>query len=783
MSPNASTSTFDFEPIQDLAIARANEFDVLDERIEWEKFSKSISDTDINPVWKSHIVIEGMHCAACAFQIEDVLKKTPGVLDVQVDASSHRANVTWIENTSKPSVWMDRLKQLGYKALPANDQALRDARHIETRRHLWRVAVAGFCMMQVMMYSVPPYLSEPEEIHASVLNLLHWASWVLCLPVVIFSCQSYWKNAWRDLQKRQVSMDLPVALGMAITFVVSSIATFDPQGVWGSEVYFDSFTMFVFFLLTGRWFESRLRDQTAGALDALMNAMPASVDRRSSNGLIERIAVDRLALNDVIGVKPGEKFPVDGMVLEGDTWVEEAMLTGESKPVFRTTGEKVWAGSHNLSQTIWMQITQLGESTQYAQIISLMHEAALNKPRLAVIADRIARPFLIGVLIAAALAAVYAWPQGIGQAWMVAVAVLIVTCPCAMSLATPAAMLASAGRMARSGILVRNLQALENLSRIDTVIFDKTGTLTRDVQRMKTIVSAEGVYKIEEELPTKTQNWVDHAAALAQNSLHPLSRAIADQSNALLLSYGVNETPGKGLQGQVMLQGEIKNYRLGSLVYCEEWLGMGVIPSSVHDYQVHLCSETQWLLSFDGSDALRSDAITTISELKKLDVQVEILSGDRQKAVNTVARQLDISPTCTRGGVTPAQKLEYMKWLQLRGRRILMVGDGLNDLPVLAGANVSIVMGRSAAIAQSRSDMVVMGHSLQAVVHSIQLAKQTMRVVKHNLLWAALYNAICVPLAVMGWLPAWLAGLGMAISSLWVVLHALQLSRFKFQAL
>ena len=344
---------------------------------------------------------------------------------------------------------MRAIEAAGYRAVPANDAFSRERRLAESRKALWRLAVAGLCMMQVMMYAYPAYVAAPGDLTAEMEQLLRWASWVLTLPVILFSCGPFFSSAWRDVLNRRVSMDLPVAIGMLITFVVSTAGTFEPQGTFGKEVYFDSLTMFVFFLLAGRWLELRLRDRTAGALEALMNRLPDSIDRQCADGTFESVAVRRLQVGDVIRVLPGQTFPADGVVLQGDTQVDEALLTGESRPVSRSAGGLVIAGSHNLSSVVQVRVERVGAQTRFSEIVGLMESASTTKPPIAQLADRIAKPFLIGVLLAAGLACAYWWQRDPGHALMVAVAVLVVTCPCALSLATPAAMLSAAGNLAQ----------------------------------------------------------------------------------------------------------------------------------------------------------------------------------------------------------------------------------------------------------------------------------------------------------------------------------------------
>jgi P-type Cu2+ transporter len=741
--------------------------ELLDERQEWLPFSQQHKNKQTlhdNDCWESQVVIQGMHCAACAFTVEDALMSVPGVQSAEVNAATHRAKVVWSEAQVKPSMWMAAIAKAGYSALPAADSTLRQARHEEGRRALWRLLVAGFCMMQVMMYAYPAYVAHEGDITPDMVFLLRWASWVLTLPVVLFSCGPFFSNAWRDIRAQRVSMDLPVALGMVITFLLSTVATFEPDGIFGAEVYYDSLTMFVFFLLTGRWLELRVRDRTAGALEALMNRLPDSVERQLPNGEFERVAVRRVMVGDVIRVSPSESFPADGLILQGQTLADEALLTGESRPQSRGVGDTVVAGSHNLSGIVTVRVVQVGEGTQFSQIVSLMENASLQKPRLAQLADRIAKPFLVGVLVLAALSAMYWWPTNPGHALMIAVAVLVVTCPCALSLATPAAMLAAAGNLARHGVMVRNLQALEALAEIDTLIFDKTGTLTQDGQRITHVMTAEGV---------TPERALTLAAALAKHSLHPLSRALVKAhedsgQGETLQAQDVNEMIGLGLEGHV--EGVL---RLGSAKFCAP--KTKGIPDKASVCQVHLCTENEWLASWQLSEDVRDDAVQTVQALKALNVNVWLLSGDRSESAQQVAQEVGIAHAL--GACTPQDKLSRMQAAQSQGARVAMVGDGLNDGPVLAGAHVSMAFGNAVPLAQSKSDLVLMGGNLLVVAQSVKLARHTLRVVKQNLVWAAAYNALCVPLAVVGLLPAWLAGLGMALSSLWVVLNSLRLTK------
>ncbi|MEO7399988.1 MAG: cation-translocating P-type ATPase, partial [Polaromonas sp.] len=593
---------------------------LLDDPQEWTAFSRSL---DRQPgCWESSVVFEGMHCAACALTIEDALRRVPGVLSVEVSAASHRGRIVWSDQAVRPSSWMHAAARAGYPAVPANDAFANDRRRVETRQALWRLGVAGLCMMQVMMYAWPAYVAEPGDLAPDMAQLLRWASWVLSLPVLLFSCAPFFGNALRDLRHRRISMDLPVALGMAITFAVSSIGTFEPRGIFGAEVYFDSFTMFVFFLLTGRWLELRLRDRTAGALEALMNRLPDSVERRGSDGAFHRVAVRRLGAGDVIRVLPGEAFPADGVILEGATLADESLLTGESRPLPRGEGATVIAGSHNLSAAVVLRVEHTGSETRFAQIVALMESASSTKPQLAQLADRIARPFLIFVLVAAGGAGAWWWSHDPGHALMVAVAVLIVTCPCALSLATPAAMLASAGALARRGVLVRRLQALEALAAVDTVVFDKTGTLTRDAFVLAEVRTREGVSR---------EDALAMAGALARHSLHPVSRALAAADQQLVVpAQGWNAGQVREIAGQGVVASLTRmparqpgrSVRLGSAGFC------GVDQPLTDALHACLSDEQGWIATFELQEDLRCDAAATVAMLTAHGVRVLLLSGD-----------------------------------------------------------------------------------------------------------------------------------------------------------
>ncbi|MDM7456243.1 MAG: HAD-IC family P-type ATPase, partial [Tepidimonas sp.] len=421
-----------------------DDFSVLDDPLEQRDFTE-MHEEDGRAVCESTLVVQGMYCAACADTVEATLADLGGVLEAQVHAATRRLTLRWDPARARLSELAAAVGRVGYRLLPMQQAFAASERTRETRRALWRLFVAGFCMMQVMMYTWPEYVTAPGQIPADLLQLLRWASWVLSLPVLLFASGPFFGSAWRDLRQGRIGMDVPVSLGILITFIVSTLATFDPAGPWGHDIWYDSLTMFVFFLLGGRYLEHKLRDRTAGALDALMNRLPEVVQRERADGTWEAVSVKRLQAGDVVHVQAGQAFPGDGEVLSEAATVDESLLTGESHPVTRRRGEAVVAGSHNLGGMVRVRLQRVGRETRFAQIVALMEQASTDKPRLARLADRLAAPFLVAVLLAAGLAALYWWQFDPSRALAVAVAVLIVTCPCALSLATPAAMLAAAG--------------------------------------------------------------------------------------------------------------------------------------------------------------------------------------------------------------------------------------------------------------------------------------------------------------------------------------------------
>lgn len=636
------------------------------------------------------------------------------------------------------------------------------ARKQEARQALWQLFVAGFCMMQVMMLTVPIYTAPPGDIAPDHLALLQWAAWVLTLPVLLFSSRPYFTGAWNALKQRRIDMDVPVALGIAVTFIAGTAATFEPQGVFGREPYLDSLTMFVTILLVGRWLERRARARNTEALESLMHVAPQSADVLDAQGQVRAVPVSELRVGDRVRVTLGQTFPGDGVLLEGATQVDESMLTGESRALYRETGATVVGGTLNVGVPVVVQMSAVGADTRQRQIAQLVERALTQRPTFVRSVDRWAAPFVWVVLgLAASAAAAWAVVDPARAVW-VAISVLIVTCPCALSIAVPASLLAAASRLARRGVLIQRLDAIEALARVDVACFDKTGTLTHE----RPVLASTTVTLVGDR-----DALLARAASLASLSAHPLSKALAQALASSTVPWtDVHEHPGCGVEAWDACG---VRWRLGS----PAWAGVAASSSSGR-LQLAFAAQDglpqrQALFEFD--EAVRPDAAQALDELRRDGLSVRVLSGDLPQNVLSLAARLGIAEA--EGGAKPEDKLQRLSQWQGEGHSVLMVGDGVNDGPILARADASFAMAQASALAQQRADFVVLSNRLSEVPHARALAKRTMRIVRQNLVWAAVYNAACVPLALAGMLPPWAAGTGMAASSLLVVLNALRLAR------
>ena len=751
----------------------------VDDPFEFDAFSRWTDGAGGRRLAESSLRIGGMHCAACAGTIEQALGRVAGVLEARVSAAAQCATVRWDASLTRPSSLVRAIESAGYVAAPDTAAAARALRKAEARAALWRLFVAAFCAMQIMMLATPAYVSAPGELAPDLKRLLDWGGWLLTLPVLWFSAEPFFAGAWRALRQRRIGMDVPVALGIAVAFIASSGAAYDPGGLFGTEVYFDSLAMFISFLLGGRYLEIRARHHAEQSLEDATTQLPDTALRLGLEGRVDVVSVKRLRAGDLVRIPVGQAFAADGVLIDGKTEADESLLTGESHPVVKACGDAVVAGSVNLLSPVVMRVDRVGADTRYEAIVALMREARTQRPALLATADRWAAPFLWAVLLlAAAAGAAWSVIDPTRAVWVV-VSVLIVTCPCALSLAAPSALLAAAGAMGRRGVLLRRLDAIAGLARMQTLFVDKTGTLTEgrlccvQVHRLDvddadphSAMAAEALQGI--------------AASLAACSLHPLAVGLRDAFATTDMAWrDVREVPGKGLEGS---DATGRRWRLGSA----SWVGDGLpeLPresasadasASATGTQTLLGCDGRRLLRFVFDERLRPDAIVAVRALQADGVQAHLLSGDDPVRAQRIAAQLGLASAI--GGLTPDAKLAAVRAAQQRGELVAMLGDGINDAPVLAQADVSLAMGEGALVARTQADGVLVSMRLGDIVRARALAKQALRIVRQNLVWAAIYNAACVPLALVGWLPPWAAGLGMAASSLFVVLNSLRLAR------
>jgi P-type Cu2+ transporter len=715
------------------------------------------------------LIVEGLTCPACVWLIEQYVARIDGVRSVRINLTTHRMQVRWDTRTAVLSKVMDAVVAVGYRAYPDDRQSMDALVRRERQNMLWRLFVAGFGMMQVMMYAIPVYLAN-GDMTADIEALMRWAGLVLTLPVMLYSAAPFFKGAWRDLGLRRVGMDVPVALGIGVAFLASAWATVN--GTSGA-VYFDSITMFVFLLLGGRYLEMSARQRAARGVEALNYAQPSLAFKLDNREGLDghQIAVAELSPGDCLLVRPGEAVPADGQVISGVSTVDEALITGESRGVTKQAGDSVIGGSTNGGSPLIVEVTACGEASCLAMVQRLVAEAAHERPRIALLADRISGRFL-GVLLALAVAsALYWWHLSPERAFWVFVSVLVVSCPCALSLATPTALVVAAGALARRGVYVTKGSALEALASANFFVFDKTGTLTEGHPQMLESWFAEG---------TSADLELALAAALEAGSEHPLAQALTVAARASdTLSIKCSEwrsVTGAGVEAH--LNG--MPVRLGKLSFAQalhgketpgvlnDWLERGDTVAALADAQ-------GWRAGFRFGDRLRSDAFELVERLRRLNVHMAIFSGDDRSVVRSVGAALSINDA--RGNLWPQDKRAAVCELQTAGYRVAMVGDGVNDAPVLAQAHVSIAMGTGTRLAQNQADIVLLGGNLGALADAQHLARRTMSIIRQNLMWAFGYNAIFIPLAMADQISPLLAGVGMSASSLIVVLNALRLQR------
>lgn len=706
------------------------------------------------------LLMEGISCAACGWLIEKHLRSLPAVAEARLNLSNHRLHVRWADSQLPLSQVLSELRLIGYAAHPYQADRASEQLASENRLALRQLGVAGLLWFQAMMATMATWPEFNIDLSPELHTILRWVALFLTTPIVFYSCAPFFKGALRDLRTRHLTMDVSVSLAIGAAYIA---------GIWTSitgvgELYFDAVGMFALFLLAGRYLERRARERTAAATAQLVNLLPASCLRLGADGQSERILLSELRLGDKVLVHPGAILPADGKILDGQSSIDESLLTGEYLPQPRSIGDAVTAGTLNVEGALTVEVLALGQDTRLSAIVRLLDRAQAEKPRLAEIADRAAQWFLLFSLVAAAAIGLLWWQLDASRAFWIVLAMLVATCPCALSLATPTALTAATGTLHKLGLLLTRGHVLEGLNQIDTVIFDKTGTLTEGRLALRSIQPLGDL---------DSQQCLGLAAALENRSEHPIARAFG---RAPLAAEEVLSMPGLGLEGLV---GE-QRLRIGQPAFvCE--LSACAVPAMPNEAgQWLLLGDTQGPLAwFVLDDRLRSDAPALLAACKARGWNTLLLSGDSSPMVASVAAELGIDEA--RGGLRPDNKLQVLQQLHRQGRKVLMLGDGVNDVPVLAAADISVAMGSATDLAKTSADAVLLSNRLDALVQAFSLARRTRRIIIENLLWAGLYNGLMLPFAALGWItPVW-AAIGMSISSLTVVLNALRLTRLPRQ--
>ena len=744
---------------ENLVPEQLRQLNVYDDDELQKSFVRQDNENSGKAVREASLILEGIVCAACVWLNEHHIKQRTGVLEFRINYTTHRASLKWDNHHIQLSEILKEITNIGYQAHPFDAGRMEALQKEEKSKALRRIAVAGIGMMQAMMAAIALYIGALSDMDDNMTQLLRWVGLIITTPVVFYSARIFFLSAWRDIKRRQLGMDVPVAIAIAAAYLASIWATVTHSG----EVYFDSVTMFTFFLLVGRFLEMGARHKSGQVADELIRLTPVTATR-IENEQHALVAVNELSLGDLLLVKPGEIIPTDGVVIEGQSTVNESLLTGESLPVTKKIKGTLMGGTHNIESPLTMRVNKLGDSTVLSSIVRLLERAQSEKPRLARIADRFAAWFVGIILIIALSVFSFWWFNDAANAFWVTLSVLVVTCPCALSLATPAALTTATGALTEKGILTTRGHALETLANVTHLFFDKTGTLTQGHLVVTDVLSLSDV---------PIEQCKQFAAGLELVSEHPIAKAL--QTEKMTRFENLKAEAGRGVEGVFNHQ----HYRIGTAQYIAEIAGelteaqQGIDASQTQGSCVYLGRDSKWLAKFQLDDSIRQEAGEAIRAIQAMGINVTLLSGDKQCVVDDVAAKLGIADAL--GELLPEQKLHYLQQAQQQQHIVAMIGDGVNDAPVLAGAQVSIAMGEGAQLAQVSADMVLLSEKLTLLPEAIEKAREMQRIIKQNFAWAIVYNVLAIPLAAAALLAPWMAALGMSFSSLIVVLNALRL--------
>lgn len=706
------------------------------------------------------LLSESIRCSACAWLIERTMRKISGVTGVQVNVAAQTINLQWQPESIELSKILKRLHQLGYAALPYKPEQALAINVKQQKSWLRRLGLAGLGMMQVMMYAVGLYLGAWDDINQQHGHFLRLVSFLIATPVLFYAGFPFYFSAIQSLRQLRLNMDVPITLALFLAYGASIWAVLTQSG----EVYFDSVTMFVFFLLIGRYLEFRARQQVSEKVYKGQNSLPVYAERVNiSETQGKMVSLKKLQQGDEILIRPGATVPIDGELISEQAEVNEAMLNGEFLPRQKLQGQMVMAGSVNTHQAIRLKVCGTLDNSYWAKLLSMQEAALLEKPRIGLLADTVARYFVLFILLLAATVAWYWLRHDPQEALWITLSVLVVSCPCALGLATPIAMTCGALAHNQRNVLIKGQHFLQNTSHITDVIFDKTGTLTE---------GAFVVDKVELFSEQSKQDVLAIIAALESQSEHPIAQAFYEYQNNEVTATDIKHHSFAGVSGSI--KGD--TFYFGNRQFIES--------CGAQFEQVESQSENSGLWLYDGqrllahvqlTDKVREQAKSMVMQLKSKGYRLHILSGDPSEQTEHLAKQLGIQSWAN--GMTPEQKLSYVKSLQSTGARVMMVGDGLNDAPVMSAADSSVAMAKASDLTRTTADSYLLSENLLDIPFILQKSRQTQSVIKQNISWALIYNAVMIPFAAMGYIPPYLAAIGMSLSSIVVVVNSLKLKR------
>lgn len=715
---------------------------------------------------EAKLIIEGITCPACVWLIESRVAKLNGVNNINVNYSTQRCSINWQENKITLSEILSAINQLGYKVFPYNYKRRELLYENERKSQLIRLGIAGLFGMQVMMIAIALYFGEASGIEKHYRVFFHWISLALTLPVLLYSGQPIFTGAFRDIKNKRPGMDVPIALGLSIAFISSLWSTLQQSG----HVYFDSIVMFIFFILGGRYFEFMSRKKSTAYLDKTSSILPQFATRINLNDEQEDIELNKLSSGDKLLIKPGAVIPVDGIVIDGCSSVNESIITGESLPVSKKQGMKVIGGSTNNESPLYISARNIGEQSVLSNIARIIEKASANKPETILLANRIVTAFICVLLIIACAVAFY-WYHADQSRWLeITIAVLVVSCPCALSLATPTAMASAATTLIQNGIALINNNALEKIANSNCFVFDKTGTLTKGELSLAHTDIYDKAFNENDVLTI--------ASALESASEHPIAKAImtAAENKESISIKNIKNFPGEGISGTTDRQ-----WFIGTQTFinenCKE-KNFKNISNENNLRQIILATKDSIVAVFFFNDEIRDNSPELINDLKAKNKKIILMSGDNEPIVKATANKLGINQYYA--NLKPEEKLNNILKLQQQGECVCMIGDGINDAPAFAQADVSVAMTDASDITKLNADMLLLNNKINTLETMLKVASKTNNTIKINFSWALAYNLTALPFAMMGYIAPWMAAIGMSLSSLIVVLNASKITKTNY---